>query len=232
MKIISIAKNVRKIFYFILLACLIQSVLFIKVSKKSRKARVGNITSNSKKGLNKVIVYNKSIALAFTKNLVKLIINTPSTKLEQDEFTYNLNKCFSYFNEKPDVLKDFYLKCQEISDNPHKKWNTNIFDSIIMSKLAFIRIMKMNGQVSTCQLELPYNKTPNKDKIAELFNDFFNKYKSKNSLSALPFISSHFSIYRNHLPENAFINMNKESGLKSDILYPLITKSTFLNHRQ
>lgn len=175
------------------------------------------------------VIFDSETALTFTKSLAKLIFDTPSVPEKLKEFNYYFDECFENFDNKPTeyvpVLKNFYLRCMEIKDDVEKKWNTNLFHSIVMTKLATVRIMQGKDE-STCQVALPYSRNPDIDKIAKLFKAYFSQFV-KTPKNAKPFITSQFATYRRKLPDDSFITLNKQSGSNQSAMYPKIPKSSF-----
>lgn len=190
----------------------------IKVSKSSKEQK----NSQSE-------IFDTETAITFTKNLAKIILDVPTVPQKTREFNEHFEKCFSGFNEKPieytPILKSFYLKCLEIKDDVAQKWNTNIFHTTIMTKLATVRISQ-SGQDSTCQVALPYSSNPDMDKLDHLFKAYFQNFVKKNKL-AQPFITSMYSVHRDSLPDFSYIKVNMESRADTSNMYPKIQKSSF-----
>lgn len=161
------------------------------------------------------VVYDRDIAITFTKSLAKLIFDIPNEPTRKNAFMKIFDECFSSFDTKPHeyepILRAFFLRCFEIRKNVAKTWNNSIFNTMIMTKLATVRI-KDHGEDSTCQVSLPYNLSTDQDKIEKLFNSYFHQFVTTPS-NATPFITSMFSRYRDRLPDNSFTNLNRQSGV-------------------
>lgn len=216
-------KIVKNFIVFIMIF-VVSSTISIKINKKDDNSNNHMI---GERGTAEAI-YNQDSALTFTKNLAKIILKVPNDKEKEMEFMRAFEKCFAGFNDNPaeyePYLRSFYMKCFELRKEPEKNFKTDVFHNLIMTKLATLRI-KYHGEPSTCQLALPYNPMPDKDAIAKIFKSYFKDFVVTPT-NAKPFLTSMYSVHRDKLPENSFVNMNVESGSTPTIMYPTIEKSS------
>jgi len=199
---------------------LIQLVLIFTISSsiftmnlKSSSNKIQN-NDNDEFNMRDDLVYDRDLAITFTKKLAKIIIDVPNEPIRQRQFLRTFEECFNNFESKPaeydPIIKSFYMKCFEMRKEVSSKWNNKIFNDNIMTKLATEKIQD-KGEDSTCQVALPFVANVDNEKVIRLFRNTFSQFVSTPS-TAKPFITSMYSRYRESLPDNAFTNINRESG--------------------
>lgn len=167
------------------------------------------------------IIYDKDSVLKFIKELGREVLSIPELPIEKKvEKQRIFEECFNYIRENPNEfsndIRNFYSRCLEIKDDVKSKWSNDIFQSSIMSKLSTVRVKDM-GANSTCSVSLSFKVNVDLDRISKIFHSQYARYNPKPS-NAMPFITSMFSVHREHLPSYAFVKLQQESNGSSEYL--------------
>jgi len=221
MKIINF-KLIALSFIIISCLCLIIDISTRSLKHKSKKSKLRTKSRSKSKSKSRTkadgVPWTREVGMGFIRDLSKLILEEPADKKERDIFYRDVfSFCFNAFEEDKEnvgnltTAKSFWNKASTLQ-NVEANFQTKDYLNTILLKMAYINVVD-NNQNSTCMesLNLKADSNVNKKKVAALYKKAFAGFTNPLQ-NAQKFMNSHYDRYRDEIPDDAFTNMNIQSG--------------------
>jgi hypothetical protein len=200
--------------------CLINDISSRSLKNKMKKSKALSKSRSRTKAKDDGKPWTREVGMGFIRDLSKLILEIPSNKSDRDLFLQNIYQfCFNAFEEDKEnhgnleTAKSLWSNLSSMPlDTVEANFKTTRYQNTLLMRMASIEVMD-NNQNSTCMqsLTLKDDKEIDKKKVSLLFKKTFSGYSSPLK-NAKKFMNSHYDRYRSQMPDDAFINMNIESG--------------------